>query len=399
MENTENRKLSRARVRTIFDDVVWLSSCAVNKVKPDAERVNHLDMSLLYKAAQHHQLTAIVAYALESVGIKDYSFTQAKAKVMRKIGLMDAEMMILFAQMDGLGIWHMPLKGCVLKDLYPSYGMREMSDHDILVDENRTTEVRDILKGMGFKCEHFGEGNHDCYYKEPVCNFEIHRKLFGAFSDERMQEYYADVNKKLIKDEGTGYGYHLSDEDFYIYLTAHEYKHFSGSGTGIRSLLDCYVFLKAKKDSLDFTYIAGEMKKLGIAGFERKRRKLAVKSFSNFENAGYTAGIGNMTDQRLTEEERKLLDYYYFSGTYGNEDNSVKHKIENVFRKTGKKSGWVYFRERVFPDLKTMTYKVPLVKNRPWMYPVGFIIRFYNGCTSKRKLLRREFEILMKYNR
>ena len=388
--------MEKVKIRKIFDDLVWLSYCAVNKVKPDAEHIKDIDINLLFKAAQHHQLTAVTAYALESAGIYDPSFMQAKAKAMRKVGLMDAEMAVLFSRMDELGIWHMPLKGTVLNDFYPSFGMREMSDHDILADESRTAEVRDILKGMGFKSEHFGEGNHDCYYKEPVCNFEIHRKLFGAFSDKRMQEYYADVNKRLIKDDITGYGYHLSDEDFYIYLTAHEYKHFSAGGTGIRSLLDCYVFLKAKKDSLDFTYITGEMKKLGIAGFERKRRNLALKVFSNWGNAGYTAGAGNMIDLKLTEDERKLLDYYYFSGTYGNEDNSIRHRIEKVYRKVGKKSKWVYIRERIFPDLKTMTYKVPLVKNRPWMYPIGFAIRFYNGCTSKRRLLRREFEILMK---
>ena len=67
-----------------------------------------------------------------------------------------------------------------------------------------------------------------------------------------------------------------------------------------------------------------------------------------------------------------------------------------VYRKAGKKSKWAYFRERVFPDLKTMTYKVPIVKNRPWMYPVGFAIRFYNGCTSKRKLLIKEYKMLKK---
>lgn len=388
--------MEKVKIRKIFDDLVWLSYCAVNKVKPDAEHIKDIDINLLFKAAQHHQLTAVTAYALESAGIYNPSFTQAKAKAMRKVGLMDAEMADLFRRMDDLGIWHMPLKGTVLKDYYPSFGMREMSDHDILMDETRTAEVRDILKGMGFKSEHFGEGNHDCYYKEPVCNFEIHRKLFGAFSDERMQEYYVDVNKRLIKDDNTGYGYHLSDEDFYIYLTAHEYKHFSAGGTGIRSLLDCYIYLKVKKDSLDFTYITGEMKKLGIAGFERKRKKLAIKIFTNGKSDDVKFFNTDWLDSKLTEDERKLLDYYYFSGTYGNEDNSIRHKIENVYRKAGKKSKWAYFRERVLPDLKTMTYKVPIVKNRPWMYPVGFAIRFYNGCTSKRKLLIKEYKMLKK---
>ena len=49
---------------------------------------------------------------------------------------------------------------------------------------------------------------------------------------KRMTEYYQDVKSHLILDEGSRYGYHFSDEDFYLYMLAHEYKHFSGSGTG-----------------------------------------------------------------------------------------------------------------------------------------------------------------------
>ena len=39
----------------------------------------------------------------------------------------------------------MPLKGSVIKDLYPRMGMRQMSDNDILFDAERTKDVRTII--------------------------------------------------------------------------------------------------------------------------------------------------------------------------------------------------------------------------------------------------------------
>ena len=72
----------------------------------------------------------------------------------------------------------------------------------------------------------------------PVLNFELHTTLFGSDHDETLYRYYADTKRLLRKDEDNNYGFHFSNEDFYVYMTAHEWKHYNGGGTGIRSLLD-----------------------------------------------------------------------------------------------------------------------------------------------------------------
>ena len=55
---------------------------------------------------------------------------------------------------------------------------------------------------------------------------------------------------------------------FYLYVTVHEYKHYAGGGTGLRSLLDAYVSLRRHGDGMDMAYIAAEAEKLGIAEFD-----------------------------------------------------------------------------------------------------------------------------------
>jgi hypothetical protein len=264
--------------------------------------------------------------------------------------------------------------------------MREMADNDILYDKNYQKDVLKIMTAEGYKADAVGVSNHDVYMKPPVFNFELHTALFGDNIGEKIQSYYREPVRFMEKDDDNNFGYHLSDNDFYVFITAHEYKHFTISGTGIRSLLDCYVFLKAKADKLDFRYIEKQLEELGIADFEKKRRTLAMKVFEH----GTVSG--------LDADEREMLKYYLGSGTYGNMENKVKNKLEKQYRKTGKRSKSTYIMRRVFPDLNTMTAACPFVKHNPLLYPVGFVVRIARGSTVKRRMLREEYRILDKYD-
>lgn len=314
--NLTSEPMTREEYKDAMDDVIYLCTCAINGKVPDRERAAKMNLTRLYQASRRHTLTAIVAYALESAGIKDNAFTQAKAKAIRKVGMMEAEMRILFERMEQAGIWYLPLKGIVLKEYYPAYGMRQMSDHDILFDATHAEEVRRIMEDMGYVVKRFGgAGVHDVYQKEPVCNFELHRALFGALHEVKLRDYYFNVAERLLPAEGTNYGKCFSPEDFYVYVTAHEYKHYSKGGTGLRSVLDTYAYLMDEKaDRLDWKYVQAEVEKLGIADFERQNRSLAMHLFGGEE---------------LTAEDRKMLEYVYFSGTYGN----LRQCVENTMQK------------------------------------------------------------------
>ena len=292
-------------------DLIYLVSCAVNGVTPDAERIARMDLDAIYKLARRHMLAATVSPALKAAGVQDKRFAEALEHSALKSSTMDMEMAALFAELDAAGIWHMPLKGTVLQHLYPVYGMRQLSDHDILFDAKRADDVRAIMEGLGFTTEHFGTSHHDVYHKEPVCNFEMHRMLFGPSHDEKLYEYYRDVEKRLL---GDGYEKHLSPEDFYLYVTAHEYKHYTGGGTGLRSVLDTYVYLQ--KTKLDMDYVTAEAEKLGMAEFEAANRSLAQHLFSGGE---------------LTAADKEMLEYILSSGVY----ETIGHRVENMVTKRG----------------------------------------------------------------
>ena len=97
----------------------------------------------------------------------------------------------------------------------------------------------------------------------------MHNALFGEYHKSELFNYYRSVKDRLIKDPDNNFGYHFSANDLYIYITAHEYKHYSRGGTGIRSLLDTYVIWQKLGDELNEDYIKAECTKLDISEFEQ----------------------------------------------------------------------------------------------------------------------------------
>ena len=92
--------MTKEEYRKNMDEVIYLVSCAVNGVTPDKERVKKINLPGLYQAADKHMITSIIAFALESAGIYDPAFTQAKGKAIRKVAAMDIDKALLFEKLE-----------------------------------------------------------------------------------------------------------------------------------------------------------------------------------------------------------------------------------------------------------------------------------------------------------
>ena len=361
-------------------DLIYLAACAVNQTPPDTERTKNMDLDALYKNASRHMMTAITAMALESAGIRDERFTQAKGKAIRKNAALDVERGVITEQFEERGIWYMPLKGALLKDLYPQYGMRQMSDNDILFDADRAADVRAVMEALGYTVEQYGETHHDCYHKEPIYNFELHRGLFGPEHIDGLYKYYQDIQGHLIKDPDNRFGYHFTDEDFYIFMLAHAYKHFRNQGTGIRSLLDVYVYLRAKQD-LDWEYIYQETDKLGIPEFAQINRRAAFALF---------------TGDALSEEDEEMVEYLLNSGIYGTRQQGHENHIKReIAGKGGGRRGKLRFIwERLFLPADVVRRAYPFYDRHPYLIPVFAIYRLFRCAFFQRGVVKSEFEIM-----
>lgn len=367
------------------EDLIYLVSCAVNSRQPELQRCSDMDMDGIYTLAKAHSLASAAAIALEKTVPLTHDFDQAKKKVLRKTALFDIERAVIFRELEERGIRYLPLKGIILKDYYPRNGMREMSDNDILFESSKSAEIKAIMENLGYTCTEYGGVAHDVYAKPPTLEFEFHRNLFTPDALPEMYAYYRGIGNKLIKDEGSQYRYRLSNEDFYIYILCHLYKHYISAGTGLRSLLDIYLFNKKFSDSLDREYIKTELDKLKIQSFEVNVRSLSEKIF---------------TGQPLTEEELTELRYYISSGTHGKEQHLVDNLLQRELSKDESKNPRQrYLFSRIFISGESLKNNYPFVYKHKLLYPFLIVYRPVKGLFTHPKGILTEILAVNKFSK
>lgn len=362
-------------------DMLYLSLCAINDITPNRELLDKMNTDLLFSICRSNSLTALVCCALEKVVTPEHRWLEAKGKAIRKNLLLDIERGRITAFMNECGIKHMPLKGVILKELYPQAGMRQMADNDIWYDEKYSKELEVFMKKLGYTDISVG-GNHDCYKRPPIYNFEMHRTLFSRVY-EPFYSYYTDLDRLLITDSDSGYACHFSNEDFYVFMIAHEYKHYSYGGTGFRSILDCCVYLKKYGDKLNFKYIEKETDKLQLSNFEQKQRRLCKK-------------LNEVQLDTLDTSEQEMLEYCFLSGTYGNMENLVSGRLKKLSDsgKITSKTKRRYVISRIFPPMEFYKIHYPFFYKHKALIPLCFFIRAYNGIFKKRINLKKEIQII-----
>lgn len=375
------------------EDMLYLVSCALHGKAPDNSRVSEMDLEAVYRYAKCHTLAAITYDALElmdkayfgglsenaSAALLFQKWKEARDKALRKNMMLDAARNKLFTYLDEQGIWYMPLKGSMLKDLYPKQEMRQMADNDILFDATKQEQVKDYFVGEGYEVASYAQGNHDIYKKPPVYNFEMHTALFGKAHNEAWVAYYNDVKTRLLTEDGSGRCF-FTDEDFYIYFVVHAFKHYDGGGTGIRSFVDCYVYLSRKK--LDFAYIEGELEKLGILAFERTFRSVSQKVFGAGEPLA-----------KLSAQEYEMLTISMYSGTYGTLEMSIGnslHKMQGDTATIKRTTKFKYLLGRLFPPMSYYKDNYPFLYKTKVLIPFFIIYRMGRGFFAHGRIVRRE---------
>ncbi len=359
-------------------DLCALVRCALEGERPKWEE---MDLQAVHKLAQRQTLTAISYMALEGTPAEkavDSAWKQERDMAVRKNLLLTAERQQILKELDGMGCWYLPLKGSILADMYPRLGMRQMADNDILFDATYRKEVKALFLRRGYTVEAYGKGNHDVYQKAPVYNYEMHVSLFGISVSEVIEKYYREIENRLLPENGMGRK--LSDEDFYLYFLAHSNKHYSGSGNGLRFLMDCAVYLQKK--TLDWAYVSAELQKLELTEFEALARSTAQKLF--------------VTGQRLEEAEMEMFSFCVGSGTYGTQ----KKRIDNALRqiqpegKIGCAARWKYLLRWIWPEQRWFQAYAPFFAKWRILKPFFVIWRCIRAAFLRRKFIAEEIRLI-----
>ncbi len=279
------------------------------------------------------------------------------------------ELETLQARFQAEGIAFLPLKGTVLKHLYPHTEVRMMADADILIRVEQYGAIRPILEELGYK--ELVESDHELIWdKKGALHLELHKRLIPSYNKD-YYSYFGDGWKLARPAEGTRY--QLREEDAFVYNFTHYAKHYRDGGIGIRHLTDLHMSLQAAPH-MDLAYVERELETLGLLTFYRNSVQTLRVWFQGAEDTA-------MSDF--------LTDRIFHSGSYGTARNhtlSVGAKAATSV-KTEKVRG-KKLRQLLFPPARALEQNYPVVKRWRILLPFVWCCRGVKVLLFKRDALK-----------
>ena len=254
-----------------------------------------LDCGMFWKMARRHNLAGMVCHAVEKCGIplpheiRDRFRKEKKRDIVRALKLM-GEAGKVFKILERAEIPFVPLKGCLIRKLYPLPEMRTMGDVDILLQPKDLGKVGElIVSELGFR---EGSRSIDGYlYRKDGAVLETHDTLFKPERIRRtgVRDGFGtdDLWQRLEKENGWEYRLRMSDEDFLASFLIHFAQHFVKCGLGARFVLD-YWFLR-KNGLADLQACGSRLERLGLLELAQKIGDLSELWFGGAEPYAFQA--------------------------------------------------------------------------------------------------------------
>ena len=331
-----------------------------------------LSLTTLYQFQSFHNVTGATYMALKnyynSEQIKEFELDYKKNLL--RLARFEIAGQELYAVLEKECIPFIILKGAVLKDLYTTPAMRYFTDYDIYIGD-RCPDVEKVMLALGYVYDHDTENDMD-FIKKPSLHFEMHHSLFTDKYD--FGGYFNNPFDKAVLREGSSYVYVLRNEDCFIYVLAHLYKHFTDGGCGIKQFMDIYTMMQ--KWSLDMEYIRGELKKIGLDGFLETSIKLNAFLFD---------------DAEADDELKQIADYVFNNGTFGNVKNSMALKYAQEDEEEKKKFGLYkvkYFANRWQLSFSGMKNQYPILSKVSLLLPFCYIHKLFRVAFFRRDVLK-----------
>lgn len=317
-------------------------------------------LTALYEYSNRQEVAHLVGDALERLGVLS-KFSDAAVEPFRRrqaVAAYHAEQQRqvfeeISTAFDAEKIPYLPLKGLVIRPLYPEPWMRTAGDLDILVKQEDLERAETVLTGIGAK--KIKEGSHDIsYLLPPRVMIELHYRLLEDERANGAKEALDEIweHSKLV-EEGR-FEYRMEDAWFYYYHLVHAAKHFEEGTCGIRPFLDLWILNhKTKQDPKQREKLLEEQ---GLLAFSRAAEALSETWISGAEPDEWT---------------KSFETFLLAGGTFGND--AVRWSA-GVSGKGGKLR---YFFSRAFPSYWEMKLYYPALCRHKWLLPFFWVVRWF----------------------
>ena len=285
---------------------------------PDCERI--------VKIGSHQSITPIIIKGLKNLKapesiIKDGD--KDRLKDTKQFIIQNDALMKISAVLDKEAIPYLPLKGAVLRRLYPSPELRTSSDIDVLVmEDDLDRAVASIENTTDFRTRK--HNFHDVSMVNPNIHLELH------FSIQENMENIDRLLKRVWEytEPDQGSRYKLTPEFQVFHVIAHMSYHFLHGGLGIRPFID--LWLLKNRTTYNEEKVRAMCSECSILNFYEECCKLSKVWLESVEH---------------TETTAVFEEFCLSGGVFGSAQFKSAGRQRNY-------RGWKYIFSRAFPPVQ-----------------------------------------------
>ncbi len=354
-------------------DIINVGSILIGAIKAQLTQTEfqfpeNIDFKKLYMLAQNHRVTAMVAPMVIKSDLADKEikglFSKELFKYSARYTAQDRERAEFSEILSKNQIKHCFLKGSKVGRFYDNPDIRFMLDMDLYVEKDKIQKAEEILLSRGYEKNSNSDDKDTAYIKKPFLIIELHKEI--KYDYDKGYDYYKGAFERMITDNG--YEMNMSNEDFYVYILSHSAHHFETAGTGIKSIVDHYYLRKKLKPQCDVSVLETGLENIGLTKFNQRMDKLCDFWFENAEGDSFT------------EETAR---YVILSGVFGNELNNY---LSGVVKGRYDESSNSYLIRRIFPPIKIMGKRYPVLKKLPILLPIFWCIRILSAFIDRNRI-------------
>ena len=320
------------------------------------------DPAQMYMLSKRQDLAHFVGYYIDRkrIVLEDAearkNFRNQYLQAARRVMILENEIRNIKAVFEEAGIDFLPLKGAILRGLYPAPWMRVSGDIDILVRRDELAKAEQVLVDKLCYTVTREGAHHDHVNAPSGFHVDLHFQL--PEREEPAKPLLDGVWDRCVKAAGKDHEYRMDDDMFYLFHVFHAAAHFQMGGCGVRTVLDTWLLNhrleadKAKRRDL--------LRQAGLLKFAEALETVAEVWFSGAEDDGY----------------RDVEEYIFTGGLFGGAQRIAAAQARHGDRAT-------YLLRRAFPPVSVMRYVgYPVVAKWPVLLPACWVHRLVRGLVQ-----------------
>ena len=342
------------------------------------------DVTALVKLAAKHKIAALMYYGMSGAGLDAApAMQQLFIGCCQYLSVSEGQMEMLrrlFAAFEEHHVDYLPLKGVLLKSIYPRPEMRRMSDADILFRRDQYEVIQPILTELGFTYEY--ETDHEVVWKHPNLLLEMHKRIVPR-RDRDLYRYFGNGWAHAVADDQHPYRYGFTPEMQFVSLFVHLVKHYRGGGIGLSHMVDLWVFRRHHPE-LDEAVIRSELDKVYLGEFYVNVWNTLLVWFEGAE-------ANEMTDF--------ITNVIFENGVYGTRERAHLSFVAKASHGNKKKNTYLAkVVAAIFPSKESLQTKYPVLRRQPWLLPAVWVVRWVDTLLFHRKRIAQRNQDMQRTN-